>query len=278
HIVQPLQNLHQVIHQTRVSDLLNNNKPHYIPDMLPRRPKALLNIVAGIKKLTEILARAVLHDRENIFNTDSPIRDHLVHLFNGHTQVGRQALKDWDAGIGKLQQLLPVNLPVVNHLRQRIIDPLQVRTIPTKTDTRITSIGEDSFQLVALNTDVGEILRRRRIIRMIDRRVARNPGDTLHSVCCSLGTAMKASQTAGHSIDIKSRLEATLERHTDTGDSGSSRSSSTHLEGSGHSGGDTFADVLANLVNPSDLPIQILLEAGRGGHHRDVADAQFRSA
>src|SRR5699024_1753451 len=113
---------------------------------------------------------------------------------------------------------------------------------------------------------------------MIDGRVARNPGDTLHRVGCSLGTAMQASKTTGHSIDIKSRLEATLERHADTGDSGSTRSSSTHLEGSGHSGGDTFADVFANLVNPGDLPIQILLEAGRGGHHRDVADSEFRRA
>src|SRR5699024_3084065 len=141
-----------------------------------------------------------------------------------------------------------------------------------------TSVGEDSFQLLALNADVGEILRRRRITRMIDGRVARNPGATLHRVGCSLGTAMQASQTAGDSIYVQCRLKATLERHTDTGDSGGTRSSSTHLEGSGHSGGDTFADVLANLVNPSDLPIQILIEAGRGGHHRDVADAQFRSA
>src|SRR5699024_3042334 len=248
-IPEPLHNRHQRIQHTGVGDRLTNIKRHIVLDTLPRRPKALLNIVAGIKKLPEILARAVLHDRENIFNTDSPIRDHLVHLFNGHTQMGRQALKDWDAGIGKLQQLLPVNLPVVNHLRQRIIDPLQVRTIPTKTDNRITSIGEESFQLIARKTDVGEILRRRRINRMIDGRGARNPGVTLHSVRCSVGTAMKASKTTGHSIDIKSRLKTTLERHTDTGDSGSTRSSSTHLEGSGHSGGDTFTDVLANLVN-----------------------------
>src|SRR5699024_7197188 len=164
------------------------------------------------------------------------------------------------------------------HLRQRIIDPLQVRTIPTKTDNRITSIGEDSFQLVALDTDVSEILRRRRIIRMIDRRVARNLSDTLHSVGCSLGTAMQASKTAGDGIDIKSGLEATLERHTDTGDSGSTRSSSTHLEGSGHSGGDTFADVFANLVNPGDLPIQILPESPGIRGYRDVTDAEFDCA
>src|SRR5699024_7065872 len=277
-IPEPLHNRHQRIQHTGVGDRLTNIKRHIVLDTLPRRPKALLNIVAGIKKLTEILARAVLHDRENIFNTDSPIRDHLVHLFNGHTQVGRQALKDWDAGIGKLQQLLPVNLPVVNHLRQRTIDPLQVRTSPTNTDQRLARSGGDSVQLAALNTGVGESLRRRRIIRVIDGRVARNPGDTPHRVGCSLGTAMQASQTAGHSIDIKSRLEATLERHTDTGDSGSTRSSSTHLEGSGHSGGDTFTDVLANLVNPGDLPIQILPELSRRGGNADVSDAEFDCA
>src|SRR5699024_7467599 len=113
---------------------------------------------------------------------------------------------------------------------------------------------------------------------MIDRRGTRNPGDTLHSVRCSLGTAMKASKTTGHSIDIKSRLKATLERHTDTGDSGSTRSSSTHLEGSGHSGRDTFTDVLANLVNPGDLPIQILPESPGIRGYRDVTDAEFDCA
>src|SRR5699024_12158205 len=135
-----------------------------------------------------------------------------------------------------------------------------------------------SFQPSALNSHLREYPRRRRITRVIDGRVARTPGDTLHRVGCSLGTAMQASQTAGHSIDIKSRLKTTLERHTDTGDSGSTRSSSTHLEGSGHSGGDTFTDVLANLVNPGDLPIQILPESPGIRGYRDVTDAEFDCA
>src|SRR5699024_6042089 len=144
---------------------------------LPLVPEGLADLVTGSDLRLRQLAGTVLHHREDVIDADLTVGCHLLDDVPGDTEPGQQGVDDRAARLAdQAQRVVQDDAAVVDALEDAGHGAFELDRAAAGADDRHSDVVEDADGLVALDSRVGERLRRLAVGGVLDRRAG---GDLL---------------------------------------------------------------------------------------------------